>query len=283
MSSGSSKGEFTSVSFEQVQNSYGTLPVAVISFEGTIGCGKSTVLKQIAADPAKTLTRLLGEARFATLNRAAVFVTLEEPLEAYKNCGSTKLLAEFYRDQKTNAFLFEIHVLRCRVEAMKRLIIDTVRQYATTHANAMPVQIVVTQERSLYSCRYVFARMLFQKAMLTEAEWVNYCEVYNFYQRIWHADFAELQPLVRNVLVQHIATVYFKFEPLTALKRIIARNREGEVVDGASTIPLEYLQELQARHDKTFDPQDIKWCSHFQLHVLVPEEVAHYFDVTKQE
>ena len=279
----SSGNDLTSVSLEQVLVNYGTLPVAIISIEGTVGCGKSTALQQIAANPAQMLTRLLGETRLARLNAAAVLVTLEEPLEAYKNCGPTNLLGEFYRDQKAHAFLFEIHVLRCRAQAMKQLIVDTVRQHAATHGNALPVQIVVVQERSLYSCRYVFARMLRDQGLLSDAEWINYCDVYDFYQRTWHTDFAELAPLVRNVAVQHLATIYFKFEPRAALERIVARNRDGEVIDGVSSIPLEYLQRLQTQHDSTFNPYDVKWRSLFHLHVLTPEESARYFDVVKQE
>lgn len=271
-------GDSTSVTLEEMLNAYGTLPVNIISIEGTIGCGKSTALRQIAKNPAATLSQLIGPERFARLNPAALFVTLEEPLEAYKHCGSTAMLAEFYRDQKSTAFLFEIHVLRCRTAAMKQLIVDTVRAYVADNGNKMPVQIVVIQERSLYSCRYVFARMLHQQGMLNEAEWINYCDVYDFYQRNWHADFADLQPLVRKVAVEHTATIYFKFEPLTALSRIVARNREGEVTGGVSIIPLEYLKDLQVRHDKEFDPDDVKWRSLFRLFVLAPEQSMQYFD-----
>ncbi len=229
----------------------GVMPVTIVSIEGTIGMGKSTALQQLKESPAK-LAALIGEENFAQLPKNALYVLFQEPVEAWKHCGETNLLAEFYKNKKATAFLFEIHVLHTRSLLVDEAIAAAVKDHGYKTGDRMPEGIVLLQERSLHSCRAVFAKMLYQDGTLTDAEWRTYNNVYQVYkkQTMRICDFNGRRFDMRVI---RSFSIYVDFPPEEALVRIVSRNRPGEVTDGKSDISLEYLHALRAQHQEVFN------------------------------
>ena len=117
----------------------------IISIEGNIGSGKSTLLKY--------LTRCYeGEKDF---------VFLQEPVDAWdtiKDAQGVTMLEKFYQDQNRYSFSFQMMAYISRLALLKK----------TCEEN--PNSIIVT-ERSLYTDKHVFAKMLYDAKYIEEVEY----------------------------------------------------------------------------------------------------------------
>ena len=71
---------------------------------------------------------------------------------------------------------------------------------------------IIINERSIFTDRNVFAKMLFLQKKINDIEW----QVYN----LWFDEFAEI--------IKDIKTIYIKTSPDICQNRIIKRNRLGE-------------------------------------------------------
>lgn len=178
--------------------------IRIITIEGNIGSGKSTLLEKIIT-------------RFETDSRI-VFIA-EPVLEWEKICdeNGTTMLQKFYSNQKQYSFSFQMMAYITRLAMMKKAICEN--PYAT---------IFVT-ERSLYTDKHVFAKMLYD---MNNIEHVNY----QIYTR-WFDNFAE------DYLINKV--VYVKANPHTCHERINERSRTGE-----HGIPIDYLTTCHEYHEK---------------------------------
>ena len=90
-----------------------------------------------------------------------------------------------------------------------------------------PEDSIIITERSLYTDKYVFAKMLYDNGYIEEIE-------YSIYLR-WFDEFIENK-------IDSI--IYIKTDPTVCLERIGIRNRKGE-----QSIPLEYLNSCHEYHE----------------------------------
>ena len=123
----------------------------LISIEGNIGSGKSTVLEYL-----KTLK-----------DYNIIFV--DEPVSEWmtiKDKNGVNALECFYKDKKENAFCFQVLAYITR---LKNLI-------NTLKSNKEENTIIIT-ERSIETDRNVFAKMLYEEGFLSSIEW----ETYNYW------------------------------------------------------------------------------------------------------
>ncbi len=174
----------------------------IISIEGNIGSGKSTLLAELKEEYQQ--------------NKNIVF--LREPVdewESIRDAEGKTMIQKFYADQKTYSFSFQMMAYISRLALLK----DAMKN----HPNA----IIIT-ERSLYTDKYVFAKMLYD---MKNIEDVNY-QIYSK----WFDTFAEECPL------HHV--IYVNTDPEVCHERIATRSRAGEDV-----IPLEYLKECNNYHN----------------------------------
>jgi deoxyadenosine/deoxycytidine kinase len=107
--------------------------VLLISIEGNIGAGKSTIINQLIKE-----------------NLDPQIIILQEPVdmwESVKHEGET-MLQKFYNDQDKYAFAFQIMAFTTRL----KLIQDTINQN--------PDAKIILCERSLEADREIFAKML---------------------------------------------------------------------------------------------------------------------------
>jgi deoxyadenosine/deoxycytidine kinase len=170
----------------------------LISIEGNIGSGKSTLVEYL-----KSLD---------------IYTFVDEPVNEWLNIkdkDGSNALECFYKDQKKNAFCFQILAYITRLKKL----IDKIKE--------CPSKIIIT-ERSIETDRNVFAKMLYEDDMLSSIEW----ETYNY----WFGMFKNYSQVDK--------ILYIKTSPEKCLERINTRNREEE-----SNIKLDYLIKCNDYHN----------------------------------
>lgn len=177
----------------------------IVSIEGNIGSGKSTLL------------RYFSERH--DIKEKCKYVFLQEPVEEWSTICDKQgvtILEKFYGDQKKYAFSFQIMAYISRLAILKKAVDEN------------PGAIIVT-ERSLYTDRYVFAKMLYDAGNIEEVDYLIYMK--------WFDTFIKEYPISRYV--------YVKTEPTICHNRVNKRSRDGE-----DSISVEYLTSCHEYHEK---------------------------------
>jgi deoxyadenosine/deoxycytidine kinase len=187
--------------------------IQIVSIEGNIGSGKSTLLANL-----KKHFKDHGH-----------IVFLKEPVDEWskiKDENGTTILEKFYADQEKYSFPFQMMAYVSRLKLLK----DTIQEYRDS--NGENGKLVIITERSLYTDKMVFAKMLYDSKKI---EFVNYQIYLN-----WFDAFAEEYPVHK--------IIYVKTDPENCYNRIATRQRDGE-----DKIPLEYLKTCSEYHDNMLD------------------------------
>ncbi len=174
----------------------------LISIEGNIGSGKSTLLSNLKEHYKN--------------NSSVVF--LKEPVDEWeqiKDKDGLTMLQKFYADQEKYSFPFQMMAYISRLAILRKVVKE--------NKNA-----VLITERSLYTDKLVFAKMLYEQGKIED---VNY-QIYLH----WFEEFASDCP-VNNI-------IYVKTSPEKCYERIHKRARQGEEV-----IPLAYLTSCDEYHN----------------------------------
>jgi deoxyadenosine/deoxycytidine kinase len=192
----------------------------IVSIDGNIGSGKSTLL-------AKLKEHYDG-------NNHVLF--LKEPVDDWEKIqdeNGVTMLEKFYEDQEKYSFPFQMmaYVSRLKVlrDAKKKIIGEYLKNF-----DEKPY--IIISERSLYTDKMVFAKMLYDSKKIEEVNYKIYLS--------WFDTFAEEFPVHK--------TVYVKTTPEKCHFRILKRSREGE-----SNIPLEYLDNCSKYHDNMLDTTSV--------------------------
>ena len=184
----------------------------IVSIEGNIGSGKSTLLENLR--------------KHYKDNCHVVF--LKEPVDDWEkikdNQGNT-MLKKFYADQDKYSFPFQMMAYISRLKILR----DTIKEI--TSKNSSENYVIIT-ERSLYTDKHVFAKMLHDQGKIEDV-------CYQIYLN-WFDEFAKDFPI--NY------TVYVQTDPTNCYARIHKRAREGEEV-----IPLAYLTDCHNYHEDFLD------------------------------
>lgn len=165
-------------------------------------------------------TTLLSNLHQAFPGKNIIF--LKEPVnvwEEIKDSQGKTMLEKFYADQMKYAFSFQIMAFISRISLLKKSIRDN------------PGSVIIT-ERSLHTDKMVFAQMLFDSGLIEDVNYQIYLK--------WFDEFSRECPLNR--------VVYVKTDPDICIQRIARRSRAGENV-----IPIEYLRECHAYHEKMME------------------------------
>jgi deoxyadenosine/deoxycytidine kinase len=182
----------------------------MFSIDGNIGSGKSTLyasLQQLYKD-----------------RPSVIFVP--EPVsqwEKIRDKSGKTMLHLFYTDQEKYAFAFQMMAYISRLSILRRIIAENKFKCRN---------IVIITERTLYTDKYIFAKMLFDQGKIEDVEYQIYLT--------WFDEFSIDFPL-DNV-------VYVKTSPEKCYERIHKRSREGEEI-----IPLAYLEDCHRYHEEFLD------------------------------
>lgn len=187
----------------------------IISIEGNIGSGKSTLLANL-------------KNKFEC-NPNIIF--LREPVDEWakiKDEHGKTILEKFYAEQEKYSFPFQMMAYISRLKLLK----DTINEVNQRNNNDINKDIIIITERSLFTDKMVFAKMLYDSGKI---EHINYQIYLN-----WFNTFSEEYPVHK--------IVYVKTNPEICHNRINNRNREGE-----DNIPLEYLTLCSEYHENMLD------------------------------
>jgi deoxyadenosine/deoxycytidine kinase len=112
-----------------------------------------------------------------------------------------------------------------RIKVMR----ETLKKYKNENKdNKENNKLLIITERSLYTDKMVFAKMLYEAENISSIEW----ETYNY----WYNSFMEIS--------QVDTIIYISTDPQVCYNRIKNRNRSGE-----SNIPLDYLTNCHMMHE----------------------------------
>jgi deoxycitidine kinase/deoxyguanosine kinase len=188
--------------------------IQIISIEGNIGSGKSTLLSNLK--------------KYYNQNVNVIF--LKEPVDEWskiKDEDGVTILEKFYSQQDKYAFSFQMMAYISRLKLLK----DTINEIKNNGNKYM-----IISERSLYTDKMVFAKMLYDK---NKIEFINYQIYLN-----WFNTFSEEYPVNK--------IIYVKTDHEICHKRISVRSREGE-----NNISLEYLKSCQEYHENMLDKNSL--------------------------
>lgn len=177
--------------------------VQIITIEGNIGSGKSTLLENL----------------LKTYKNDPKIVFLKEPVsewEKIKDSNGTTMLQKFYADQKKYSFSFQMMAYITRLAEFK------------TAIENYPEATTFFTERSLYTDKHVFAKMLYDMGNIEDVD-------YQIYTR-WFDTFASDYAITD--------VIYVRTNPTICHERIHLRSRTGE-----ETIPLDYLKKCHVYHE----------------------------------
>lgn len=176
----------------------------IISIEGNIGSGKTTLFNYLK--------------EYCKNDESIIF--LREPIDDWNhftdNKGNT-MIQKFYKDQKSYAFPFQIMAFVSRLSILKEAI-DKNRNK----------NIIIITERSLYTDKYVFAKMLHDQNKIEDINYKIYMNMFDQFSSEYSLS----------------DIIYVKTNPSICMERIRKRAREGE-----ENIVYDYLNECDKYHD----------------------------------
>lgn len=193
----------------------------IVSVEGNIGSGKSTLTRYLQEKYMDDYIKNGGMYKTdadKTLSPMPNIVFLQEPVDAWSRICDDKgvtILEHFYQDQEKYAFAFQMMAYISRLNLLK----TTIEEH--------PGAIIVT-ERSLYTDKHVFMRMLNDGKQINAIERAIYEEWFDSFTDGFKLD----------------GVVYVSATPEKCKDRVENRSRDGE-----NTISLDYLHKCHDYHE----------------------------------
>lgn len=181
----------------------------LISIEGNIGAGKSTLMEELK-------------------KRHKNWNFIDEPIDVWssiKNENEESLLSVYYKNPKRWSYSFQSCALLSRFQNMQ----DAMLKHATTEQllknKGSSLSPIFITERCLETDYHVFAKMLRDQGSIDKIE-------FEIYRRLY--DFLRSSMVIPLTVILHVDT-----NPDLCLERIKLRNRTGE-----SALTVSYLQTI---------------------------------------
>ena len=169
--------------------------IQIISIEGNIGSGKSTVVNNLK-DHYSENKPLKG------------IYFLEEPVSEWiqiQDSTGKNIIEKFYENQERYSFSFQMMAYISRLAMLKR---------AVKECQEKGHRIIVC-ERSLQTDKNVFCKMLYDSGKIEDVEF----QIYNK----WFDEFIKEIPKINFI--------YIETDPKIAYERVIQRSRKGETIE----------------------------------------------------
>ena len=198
----------------------------MISIEGNIGSGKSTIIEKCKNFLEKK-TYMQHPDKFSKFmflkdqHQIDKISFVKEPIEKWLNtideCDGDNILDKFYKDQRRWGYSFQMNAFITKSKQILNLI-------SKNH-------ILIT-ERSINSDNHVFTSILLEDKIMSNIEKKLYSEWY-----YWIKDSFNIND------PNHY--IYLKVDPEVALSRIKKRSRDEE-----NEVSIEYLKKIEIKHDE---------------------------------
>jgi deoxyguanosine kinase len=196
----------------------------IISVDGNIGSGKSTLIKILR-------------------DRMKNYVFVDEPIKEWTEAtdeNDKNLLAHFYEDKNRWAYTFQNYAFITR----SRNLLDSLNEQRKKIFNKGILEMIydlfnnkktiIFTERSTLTDRYVFADMLHSSGNINNLEWTMYMAWYDLFKT--------------SLNIDHV--IYLKTDPEKSYQRVSKRARDEE-----SNISKNYLTDLHNKHEEWLNNQ----------------------------
>ena len=196
------------------------MSIRTYSIEGNIGSGKSTFLSYLKENYNFNNTSL-------GLSNCNNIFFLQEPVDQWNLIKDSKetILEKFYKDNKKYAFSFQMMAYISRLSQIMNII-----------KNNKNKDIIIITERSVYTDKNVFAKMLYDSGNIEEIDYLIYNK--------WFDNFIDE--------INISGLIYIKTSANVAFNRVVKRNRKGE------SIPIEYLEKCNEYHNDWIESCNLK-------------------------
>ena len=176
----------------------------IYTVDGNIGSGKSTLIK-------------LMKQKYSSFGKKKV-VYLPEPVDIWESIqdkNGKNVIESYYEDQVKFAFPFQMMAYISRVHQIREIM------------NTCDDNTIIICERSVYTDKHVFAKMLHDNGTMNDIE----IQIY----KKWFDEVVKDFPFS--------GIIYVGAEPTKSFERVKIRNRKGE------SIPLSYLELCHQYHE----------------------------------
>ena len=192
----------------------------IVSIEGNIGSGKSTLLERLREE--------FKDNKYVSFLREPV-----DEWEKIKDKDGNTMLQKFYANQTEYSFAFQMMAYISRLTIIRENVREIMKAIKKEKEEGnIPKKYIIITERSLYTDKYVFAKMLFDQGKIEDVKYQIYLN--------WFDEFAKDFP-VNDV-------IYVNTDPTKCYERIHKRARVGEEV-----IPMAYLESCHKYHNEFLD------------------------------
>ena len=198
----------------------------IISIEGNIGSGKSTIINKLKES-----------------NSGVIF--LLEPVEQWEKIvdfDGINILTKYYSDQKKYAFSFQIMAFITRL----RQINDIIEKYSNQN-------VTIVTERCIFTDREIFAKMLYNDSKIEHIEYSIYNSWFDYFVKNIHIDKFIYINTSPEICLERIAKRNRSGEviPLDYLKNLESFHKEWLfnkentiIIDGSSEINLADIKKI---------------------------------------
>ena len=211
----------------------------IVSIEGNIGSGKSTLLENLR--------------QHYKDNDSVIF--LREPVDEWekiKDAEGNTMLKKFYSDTTKYSFAFQMMAYISRLKILRDVVKQIQKNVELKEVECCKQDFIIITERSLYTDKYVFAKMLHDQGKIEDV-------CYQIYLN-WFEEFAKDFPINYSV--------YVNTEPQKCYERIHTRARVGEEI-----IPLSYLQDCHNYHEEFLANTDNKLLLDGNINIYENEKI----------
>ena len=163
-------------------------PPLIISIEGNIGTGKSTLIEKV-------------QTYFNETYPDVKIIYIPEPVDVWTSVTDTNgmtILEKYYENQHKYAFPFQMMAYISRLSIIRKALKEETG--------------IIIMERSIFTDCEVFAKMLYDDGKIEEIE-------YNIYMK-WFNEFIGDLP--------NIWHIYIQADPTVSAGRVVKRGRQGE-------------------------------------------------------
>jgi len=170
------------------------MPPLILSLDGNIGSGKSSVMRYLEKNLANYC---------ASKGNTCKICFLQEPVSSWESIGDgngKSIIAYFYENNERYSFAFQIMAYTSRMSLLKEALKEDYD--------------VIISERSIYTDKFVFAKSLYDAKKMSLIEYTIYLNLFNEFQTIF----------------QDLKIVYIRTCPEICDLRVQHRGRLGETI-----------------------------------------------------
>ena len=207
------------------------MKILLFSIEGNIGSGKSTFIKNLKKIDFSN--RITGMSCLTAIREPPwKVIYLSEPVDEWtdiKDEGGETILEKFYKDQNRYSFSFQMMAYISRINQLMETI-ERLKRENERAEKAMKEKenYIIITERSVYTDKNVFAKMLRDDGKIESVEYQIYLKWFDIF--------------TRNV--KYNGNIYLQTDTKVCEERIKKRNRPGE------NMSFEYLNNCNLYHNK---------------------------------